>query len=225
MKAIIIDDNHSFIDLLKNALQPFRIQIDSYYKFSEARHVLLKNGCYFNQSLANEVLRYHESVLKSNEQNIPPAPVLEGPVVNPEGYVLIFLEYDAEPSMKGSHFIQDILKNQKEWTEKNFILMSGDPARVEQVAKKMKVALIEKPLKKDFMLKLVNEFLQSLAQKENEIKEIIEKYGIKIKSPDEKTQPTKIKRTPKGKTGGKPVNHKKPVKLEKKKVGRNKNTV
>jgi len=196
MKAIIIDDNHSFIDLLKNALQPFRIQIDSYYKFSEARTSLLKNGFYFNQSIANEILRYHESVVKSNGQNIAPAPVLDAPVINPDGYALIFLEYDAEPSMKGSHFIQDILKNQKDWTEKNFILMSGDPSKVEQIARKMKVSLIEKPLKKDFMLKLVNEFLQNLRQKENELKELIEKYDIKVKSTEEVKKPVKPKAAP-----------------------------
>ncbi|MDH4262697.1 MAG: hypothetical protein OEV78_06625 [Spirochaetia bacterium] len=193
MKAIIIDDNHSFIDLLKNALQPFRIQIDSCYKFSEARNVLLKGGSYFNHSIANEVLKYHESVLKNNDQNSIPVPVLNAPLINPEGYALVFLEYDAEPSMKGTYFIQDILKNQKEWSERNFILMSSDPSRVEQTAKKMKIALIEKPLKKDFTLKLVKEFLQSMAQKEKEVQDIIEKYGITIRLPDQKPAPTKKK--------------------------------
>ena len=201
MKALIIDDNHSFIDLLKNALQPFRMQIDSFYKFSEARSVLLKNGCYFNQSIANDILRYHESVIKSNGQNVPPVPVLDAPFINPDGYGLVFLEYDAEPSMKGTHFIQDVIKNQKEWSEKNFILLSGHPEKVEQLAKKMKVALIEKPIKKDYMLKMVSEFVQSIAQKENEIKELIEKYGIKVKAPDDKKLPLKSKAAPKTKKG------------------------
>jgi len=201
MKTLIIDDNHSFIDLLKNALQPFRMQIDSYYKFSEARNVLFKNGSYFNQTVANEILKHHENVVKSTNLTQPPAPVLETPLINQNGYGLIFLEYDAEPSMKGHHFIQDVLKNQKNWSEKNFILMSSDPGRIESIAKKLNVAFVEKPLKKDQLLKLVHESVQFMTQKENELNQLIEKYGITFNlSEKQNTTRKKISPSPKKKT-------------------------
>jgi len=200
MKALIIDDNHSFIDLLKNALLPFRMQIDSYYKFSEARSALLKQGCYFNQSAATEILKYHEAITKGNGKSIPPMPVLEKPVINSDGYGIIFLEYDTEPSMKGTHFIQDILKNQREWAEKNFMLLTSQPDKIEPIAKKMKIVLIEKPIKKDQLLKVVNDFIQSIAQKEHEIKELVALYGIKVRTSDEKQKARKSATTKKKKS-------------------------
>ncbi|MDH4198953.1 MAG: hypothetical protein OEV66_01090 [Spirochaetia bacterium] len=212
MKALIIDDNHSFIDLLKNALKPFRLQIDSFYKFSDAREMILKNGCYLNQLNVNEVLRYHDTITKSNGKSNPGLPELNGSLINPDGYALVFLEYDAEPSLKGTHFIQEILRNRKEWSEKNFILLSSDAQRVEALAKKLKISFAEKPVKKDQLMKMVYEHLNSLKQKEQEIGELIKKYGIKTRAPGVETKKRSRSLTTTSKTTKKSTPIKKPVK-------------
>lgn len=184
---MIIDDNHSFIDLLKNALTPFRFHIDSFYKFTDAREVLIEQGCYFNQSIADQVLKYHEMMIKNPDSAESGTKELAAPLVNPNGYGLIFLEYDAEASIKGTHFINDILKNTNQWTEKNFILMTSNPQKVEPLAKKLRISIIDKPVKKDNLMKLVTEYVNSTKQKENEINKLIEKYSFVVRSNENPT--------------------------------------
>lgn len=189
MKVLIIDDNHSFIDLLKNALKPFRFHMESYYRFSEARETLQKNGCYLNQGHVYTILKYNDAVSKSGEKENPRPPLLNGPLINPNGYALVFLEYDAEASLKGTHFIQEILRNHKEWSEKNFILLSSNPDKVEPLARKMKVAFAEKPVKKEQLMRMVQDVVRSIEDRERDLKQMMDKYGIL-----EKIEPDVVKR-------------------------------
>jgi hypothetical protein len=190
-RVLIIDDNHSFIDSLKVLMQGYPFQIESTYKYIEARKLLEKHGPYFNwgeiDNIANFELEQKEGKkAKANSEtslDTPDLKILEKPVlsnlpITQGGYALIVVEYDTETGTKGTQFIHDLLINQPNWKTDNFMLLTTKLSKMEALAKKINVPVFEKPIKHNLIKSLLQQKIQYWKQVESTTNKIIEDYNL-----------------------------------------------
>jgi len=101
----------------------------------------------------------------------PEQPILSKPVYDTEGFSLVIIEEDTEVSIKGTQFINDLMRSDENWKRENFILLTTKPDSMEKIAKKLNVSLFEKPIRQSALKQLIAERLK----KEEEIQLIAQK--------------------------------------------------
>jgi len=201
-RVLIIDDNHSFIDMFKNMVLPLRLQVDASHRYRSANELIEKNGAYLNYSEIQRVQAYHQQQNakkgdsadeKSSRQTEPL--VLKEELINENGYSLIVIEQDSETAIKGIDFIRDQITRSKRWTPDNFILFTGNLEKVEEAAKKLGIAVFEKPLKKANVMNSIQSRLAKVEQLKNTSDKLVETY--KIAPPAPKGRRKKVTKTKK----------------------------
>ena len=193
-KLLIIDDNHSFIDTLQVMLKGLPLQYESVFRYNDAEKKINEFGSRINNLEAQKILQYAAVVDAAEKQKesakskgevlleaeLPAAPViLQHPLVF-EGYSLIIVEQDTEPGRKGFDFIQSILRTNPTFSPADFLLLTGRAALIEERARAAGITVLEKPLKNNQMLPLVQARLEYLKQQAVRLEQLIERYGIEI---------------------------------------------
>ncbi|MES0491755.1 MAG: hypothetical protein ABUK01_17290 [Leptospirales bacterium] len=198
-KILVIDDNHSFIDSFKVMLKDFPLQIESTYKFQNARTMLGQAGNYKNVLELQELLSYQTSLdghkkevevlqkgKNSSEDGMvelpkePERPEVYRPPFNTEGYLFVIAEYDTESGIKGTQFIQEVIRSDSSWQYEDFILLTTKLDSIESTVKALNVATFEKPIKQNNFKNLIADKIQQMHKLEELIEKITETNKIKI---------------------------------------------
>ena len=191
-KVLLIDDNHSFIDMFKNLVLPLRLKVDAVQKYRPALELLAQNGEFLNQKEYQKLIQFSQKQTRAAKEKDeeakgnsgdPEKMVITDPLYREEGYFLIVVEQDTEASIKGVDFIRDQLSRNGQFTPDNFILLTGNEDKVESAAKKLGVAVFEKPLKRSNVLNAIQARVQKLEQIKSTAEKIIAENKIEIKIP------------------------------------------
>ena len=198
-KILVIDDNHSFIDSFKVMLKDFPLQVESTYKFQNARTMLNNSGNYKNIEELQVLLNYQtnfdsykkevETLQKgknsSEDEAVelpkePDSPEIYRPPFNTEGYLFIIAEYDTESGVKGTQFIQEVIKSGSSWQNEDFILLTTKLDSIEAKVKSINVPAFEKPIKQNTFKNLISDKIQQVQKLEELINKIVETNKVKV---------------------------------------------
>ena len=176
-KILIIDDNHSFIDSLRVMLKEFPFQYDSSFRFIEARKKIEENGVLLKNDVKKTLQDYDIALKEWEERNaalsetsadllLPPPekPDLSESHINEEGYLLVVLEQDTEASLKGTAFIQNIIRTYPNFSEQNFIILTSNAKQIDHIAKEVNVTVVEKPIKNQAFRQIIVARLQQIEE-------------------------------------------------------------
>ena len=177
LKVLIIDDNYSFIELLRSKLSPFLFQFDAAHHFEQAERKLNSNRSIFNKNLYNSITAKAEEFQrwKNSGQN-GPSPKLNSKlkkiknVLNPEGYSLIFVENRTEHVSGGIKFINDMASTIKDFEIDQFILLTNRLKEVEEEASQFKIPCFDKEIRNQKLFKFIKQKVEELegrVQREN----------------------------------------------------------
>ena len=176
-KILIIDDNHSFIDSLRVMLKEFPFQYDSSFRFIDARKKIAENGALLKSDVKKTLQNYDIALKEWEEHNatlseasagllLPPPekPDLSESHINEEGYLLVILEQDTETSLKGTAFIQNIIRTYPNFSEQNFIILTSNTKQIDYSTKELNVTVVEKPIKNQAFRQIIVARLQQIEE-------------------------------------------------------------
>lgn len=185
-RIFIIDDNHSQVDSLKVMLQDLPLQYESAFRFQEARTKLEARGASFNQGYYKQLEELAQEMEKQTEEDSETkrnfSDVIEQDIENPlndDGIFLILVEHDTENNTKGIDFIQNMLRSQDAWQEKDFILMTSRPEVVQKKAQELGIFVLEKPIQFDILKQVILERITAIQENQNKVNTLMEKLAIK----------------------------------------------
>ena len=169
MKVLIIDDNYSFIELLRSKLSLFPFQFDTAHHFEQAERKLNSNRSVFNTSLYSSVSSKAEELQRwkqSGQTGLPPRLNSKlkkiKSILNPEGYSLIFVENRTEHISRGIKFIKDMVSTIKDFEIDQFILLTNHLKEVEDEASQFKIPCFEKEIRNQKLFKFIKQKVEEL---------------------------------------------------------------
>jgi len=196
-KALIIDDNHSFIDSFKVMLKGMPVYFEKASRFHEGKALLTKSGTYINKNVVSEILNFNQSVMQSEKKDEvkvhTPKPIeIKSPPFNTEGYLFLFVEQHTESGMKGLQFINEIMRSGDRFNEENIFLFSSNISQIEAQAKKLGINCFEKPIRINALKPVLTQRIQKLQSLESNINQMVEKYKIQIAGESVKKKRSKM---------------------------------
>lgn len=210
-RILIIDDNHSFIDTLKLSLKDFNFHVDSAYRFKQGEELIGEKGCALDYSVINSLLEYDEKIqttlnstskkkgepepdydaLLQNAIEADRPPEIESEPFKSEGFLMVIIEHDAETSLKGMKFIQNLLSRVDNVKPGDFILLASKPETLEAEAREAGIHLLSKPVRVPQLKQIVQKKLDEYNSLQARVENIRSLYNIEVKKSEEKASRSK----------------------------------
>ena len=195
-KILILDDNHSFIDLLKLRLSPYVFRFDTAFRYEQAEEQIKKNKGVFSNNLIDQVKnatseleRWFESDQKGPSPKISRKLMLLDDLTNQKGYSMIIVENRADRIPKGVEFIRSILSMHQDFQSTDFLLFVDDLNQFESEAKRWEIPVFQKDIRNRMFYDFIEKKVAEIAKRAEEVNELQKKFSILKSRLQSKTKP------------------------------------
>ena len=184
-KILILDDNHSFIDLLKLRLAPYVFRFDTAFRYEQAEEQIKKNNGFFSNSLIDQVKnttseleRWFESDQKGPAPKISRKLMLLDDLANQKGYSMIIVENRAERVPKGVDFIRSMLSMHQDFQSTDFLLFVDDLNQFESEAKRWEIPVFQKDIRNRMFYDFIDKKVAEIVKRTEEVNELQKKFSV-----------------------------------------------
>ena len=205
LKILIIDDNHSFIDLFKMKLDQYSFHFDSSFNYHRAKELISKNQYFLPQSLSNKIEATIDRIESWKESNQPkPYPRIEKKIlslesaINSGGYFMIVVEDKTERTSQGASFIQNIIATHPDFQSGDFMLFVNNVYHEREKVAALNIPVFEKDIRNENIYQHISKKVQEASQRGSEAKDLFSKFD-KLRN-DLQTKIDKEKKGSKSKT-------------------------
>ena len=195
-KILILDDNHSFIDLLKLRLAPYVFRFDTAFRYEQAANQIKKNKVFFSNSLIDQVQnitpeleRWFESDQKGPSPKLSRKLMLLDDLTNQKGYSMIIVENRAERVPKGVDFIRSILSMNQDFQSTDFLLFVDNLNQFENEAKRWEIPVFQKDIRNRMLYEFIDKKVAEMVKRTEEINELQKRFFVLRSRLPVKTKP------------------------------------
>ena len=183
LKVLIIDDSHSYIELLKSKLSSFPFQFDTAFRFEQAEKKLSSKKSIFVRNLFDSVVSKMDDIQKWKESGgveVPPKlnsklkKIQE--IVNSEGYSLVLVENRTENISRGIDFIKNMVSSIQDFNIDQFILLSSNFKEIKQEASQFSIPYFNKEIRNQLLFKFIQQRTQEIEKRVRQEKTVFEHF-------------------------------------------------
>ena len=183
-RVLILDDNHSFVDLLKMKLGRFPLYFDTVFRHEQASLQIQKHGGFFSDELIEEV---KGAVTQLEEWMNDKNDVISYPklnkklmnldsVYNPDGYLMMIIEDKVERLPKGVEFIQNVISMNPCFRSEDFMLFV-DHSRKLDLIKENTISVFLKDIRNTEIYQFVGAKVQETRKKIQTLEELLKNFS------------------------------------------------
>ncbi len=183
-RALILDDNHSFVDLLKMRLGKFPLYFDTAFRHEQASLQIQEHGSFFSPQLVEEVKKavtqleewINNSVENAQYPKLNKKLMTLDSIVNPSGYLVMIIEDKVERLPKGVEFIQNVISVSPCFQHEDFMLFVDNSRKLSSL-KESTIPTFLKDVRNTGIYEFVNAKVSRTRSKVQELEELFKKFS------------------------------------------------
>ena len=204
-RVLVLDDNHSFVDLLKMKLGKFPLYFDAVFRHEQASLQIQKYGSFFSDELIEEVkvAVTHLQEWTDDNNDVISYPKLNRKLMNldniynPDGYFMMIIEDKVERLPKGVEFIRNVISMNPCFRSEDFILFV-DHSRKLDLIKENTIPVFLKDIRNTDIYQFVDAKVQKTRKKIQTLEELLKNF-LQLRQELQKQLDKKNKKTSKKK--------------------------
>ncbi len=184
-KILILDDNHSFVDLLKMKLSKYPFIFDTAFRYEQANKQIKANKNIFSNNLIKEIKEATSSLEEwVNSNQIAPYPKLSKRlmqltnIINEEGYFMIIIENKMEGLPKSISFIQNIISAYDDFQNDDFMVFTHNLNELNTKTSKQNIPFFLKDIRNKEIYNFIDAKVKKGHEKVIEVEKIFQEFDM-----------------------------------------------